>query len=201
MNKSTEIHRWRSRVAGSDHPLTGYGKRLLIGAISVFDSMTTRCWRLRSRASTWPVAESRFLAKVEKPFVLFWHQASGGLMAARLVIGLFESKGIAEDACNRLKTEGVPASEIALKVLSAIGPIPSTMEPELEAAFLSPVILSNFRDSFAPYIRNGETIVCVQALTDERGELAVDTLKLYAPLQVGVASPSSDPNAMTIDLR
>jgi len=122
-------------------------------------------------------------------------------MAARLVIGLFESKGIAEDACNRLKTEGVPASEIALKVLSAIGPIPSTMEPELEAAFLSPVILGNFRDSFAPYIRNGETIVCVQALTDERVELAVDTLKLYAPLQVGVASPSGDPDAMTIDLR
>jgi hypothetical protein len=29
-------------------------------------------------------------------------------MAQRIVIGLFESEGIAEDACNRLKTEGVP---------------------------------------------------------------------------------------------
>ena len=122
-------------------------------------------------------------------------------MATRLVIGLFESSGIAEDACNRLKTEGVPASEIAFKVLSAIGPIPSTMEPELDAEFLSPVILGNFRDTFAPYIRNGETLVCVRALTDEQVELAVDTLKLYTPLQVGVASPSSDPNAMTIALR
>ena len=122
-------------------------------------------------------------------------------MATRLVIGLFESKGIAEDACNRLKTEGVPASEIGLKVLSEIGPIPSTMEPELDAAFLSPVILGNFRDSFAPYIRNGETLVFVQALTDEQVELAVDTLKQYAPLQVGVAMPTSDPNAMTIALR
>ena len=122
-------------------------------------------------------------------------------MATRLVIGLFESSGIAEDACNRLKTEGVPASEIALIVLSKIGPIPSTMEPELDAEFLSPVILGNFRDSFATNIRNGETLVCVRALTDERVELAVDTLKLYTPLQVGVASPSSDPNAMTIALR
>jgi hypothetical protein len=122
-------------------------------------------------------------------------------MATRLVIGLFESKGIAEDACNRLKTEGVPASEIALIVLSQIGPIPSTMEPELDAEFLSPVILGNFRESFASYIRNGETLVCVRALTDEQVELAVDTLKLYTPLQVGIASPSGDPDAMTIALR
>jgi hypothetical protein len=119
----------------------------------------------------------------------------------RLVIGLFESRGIAEDACNRLKTEGVPASEIALKVLSKVGPIPSTMEPELDAAFLSPVILGDFRNSFASYIRNGETLVCVLALTDEQVELAVDTLKLYTPLQVGVASPTGDPNAMTIARR
>jgi len=57
------------------------------------------------------------------------------------------------------------------------------------------------RDSFAPYIRNGETLVCVQALTEEQVELAVDTLKQHAPLQVGVASPSADPDAMTIALR
>ena len=49
-------------------------------------------------------------------------------MAARIVVGVFESEGIAEDARNRLKTEGVPASDIVLKVLKEIGPIPSTME-------------------------------------------------------------------------
>jgi hypothetical protein len=113
-------------------------------------------------------------------------------MASRIVVGLFESEGIAEDARNRLKTEGVPNSDIFLKVLSAIGPIPSTMEPELEAGFLGPVILGNFRESFANYIRNGETLVCVQALTDERVELAVDTLKLYAPLEVRVVPSAED---------
>ena len=122
-------------------------------------------------------------------------------MAARLVIGLFESEGIAEDACNRLKTEGVPPGDIVLKVLSKIGPIPSTMEPELEAAFLSPVILGNFRDSFAHFIRNGETLVCVRAPTDERVELSVGTLKQYAPLQVGVAAAADDPGALAIDRR
>jgi hypothetical protein len=107
-------------------------------------------------------------------------------MAAKIVVGVFESEGIAEDARNRLKTEGVPARDIALKVLKEIGPIPSTMEPELKAQFLGPVILGNFRESFAHHIRNGETLVCVHATTNERIELAVGTLKLYAPVEVKV---------------
>jgi hypothetical protein len=45
-------------------------------------------------------------------------------MAARIVVRVFESEGISEDARNRLKTEGVPASDIVLKVIKAIGPIP-----------------------------------------------------------------------------
>ena len=115
-------------------------------------------------------------------------------MAARIVVGVFESEGIAEDARNRLKTEGAPASDIVLKVLKEIGPIPSVMEPELEASFLGPFILGNFREDFAHYIRNGETLVCVQAPTDERVELAVDTLKQYAPIEVKVVSDAEDPN-------
>ena len=53
-------------------------------------------------------------------------------MASRIVVGLFQSEGIAEDARNRLVTEGVPSSAIALKVLQKIGPIPQVMEPELK---------------------------------------------------------------------
>jgi hypothetical protein len=107
-------------------------------------------------------------------------------MTSKIVVGLFESEGTAEDARNRLKTEGVPASDIVLKVLKEIGPIPSTMEPELDASFLGPVILGNFRESFATYIRNGETLVCVLASTDEVVESVVDTLKQYAPVEVKV---------------
>jgi len=116
-------------------------------------------------------------------------------MASRIVVGVFQSEGIAEDARNRLETEGVPGSDIVLKVLQKIGPIPSVMKPELEADFLGPVLLGNFRETFATYIRNGETLICVQALTDERVELAVDTLKQYAPLEVKVVSGAekSDP--------
>lgn len=112
-------------------------------------------------------------------------------MAAGIVVGLFESEGIAEDACNRLRTEGVPADDIVRKLLREIGPIPSTMEPELEASFLGPVILGNFRESFARYIRNGETLVCVRAPTDERAELAIGTLQQYTPIEVKIL-PAAD---------
>ena len=115
-------------------------------------------------------------------------------MAPRIVVGVFQSEGIAEDARNRLKTEGVSAGDVVLKVLKEIGPIPSTMEPELGVSFLGPVILGNFRKSFAHYIRNGEMLVCVQALTDEQVELAVGTLKQYAPIEVRVVSSAEEPN-------
>ena len=115
-------------------------------------------------------------------------------MTARIVVGVFQSEGIAEDARNRLRTEGVADTDIMLKVLKEIGPIPEVMEPELDAGFLGPMMLGNFRQDFAHYIRNGETLLCVQAPTDERVELAVDTLKQYAPIEVKIVSPAEDPN-------
>ena len=84
----------------------------------------------------------------------------------RMVVGLFHSHGIAEDARNRLKTEGVPASEVALRVLEPIGAVPPTMEPELEALSVDPLVFGNVRDTFAGFIRNGETAVFARAATD-----------------------------------
>ena len=82
--------------------------------------------------------------------------------------------------------------DLLLNRVKEIGPIPSVMEPELEADFLGPVILGNFREDFAHYIRNGETLVCVQASTNEAVELAVDTLKQYAPVEVKVVPSAED---------
>ena len=87
----------------------------------------------------------------------------------------------------------MPTGDVLLRVLKEIGPVPSTMAPELEAAFLGPVILGNFRETFAQYIRDGETLVCVQAPTDERVELAVGTLKQYAPIEVKVVAAAEEP--------
>jgi hypothetical protein len=118
-------------------------------------------------------------------------------MAARIVVGVFQSEGIAEDARNRLKTEGVPDSDTVLKVLKEVGPVPEVMEPELDAGFLGPMMLGNFRQDFAHYIRNGETLLCVQAPTDDRVELAVDTLKQYAPIEIKVVHPRQGSERLT----
>ena len=100
----------------------------------------------------------------------------------RRVVALFQSSGIAEDARNRLKTEGVPGSEIALNVLKPRGPIPPTVADELEALSVDPLVWGNVRETFASFIRNGETAVLVRAVTDEEVEFATDTLRQYAPI-------------------
>src|SRR5215467_8905403 len=97
----------------------------------------------------------------------------------------------AKNCCRALPVRGyrrgrVPAVDIGRKVLKEIGRPPETMEPELEAGFLGPLLLGNFRETFAPYIRNGETLVCVQAATDEQVEMAIDVLKLYTPIEVRI---------------
>ncbi|MBO0735431.1 MAG: SPOR domain-containing protein [Alphaproteobacteria bacterium] len=100
----------------------------------------------------------------------------------RIVVGLFESRSLAEDARNRLKVEGIPTSDMALRVLNPTGAIPSTMEPELDALSVDPLVFGNVRETFAKFIRNGETVVIVLAPTDEEVELAAYVLRLYAPV-------------------
>jgi hypothetical protein len=107
-------------------------------------------------------------------------------MASRLVIGLFQSSGIAEDAIHRLITEGVAPGDIAHKVLKEVGPVPQTLAAELAALEVDPLVFGNVRDSFAQFIRNGETAVFVRTLTDEQVEFAADILKLYVPITVQI---------------
>jgi len=113
-------------------------------------------------------------------------------VATRLVIGLFHSGGIAEDAVHRLITEGVAPQDIAHRVLKEIGPIPPILQPELAAMEVDPLVIGNARESFARFIRNGETAVFVRALSDEQVEFASDVLKLYLPMTIEVA-PLPDP--------
>src|SRR5215475_4903326 len=107
-------------------------------------------------------------------------------MAERLVIGLFYSSGIAEDAVHRLITEGIAARNIAHRVLKEAGPVPPTLQPELAALDVDPLVIGNAQESFARFIRNGETAVFVRALRDEQVEFANDILKLYLPITIEV---------------
>lgn len=105
-------------------------------------------------------------------------------MAARLVIGLFPSSGVALDAYHRLHTEGFPKSRLAHRVLKETGPVPPTVQPELEALQVDPMVLGDARHSFARYIHNGETAVFVEAADDSEVQSAADILTIYAPLVV-----------------
>jgi hypothetical protein len=115
-------------------------------------------------------------------------------MSPRLVVGLFRSSGIAEDARNRLKTEGLAVSEIALKVLKPTAPLHPTSGPELEALTVDPLTFGDVQQTFARFVRNGETVVCVRAASDEEAEFAADTLRQYEPIAINVLSFSSELN-------
>ncbi|MGC2200658.1 MAG: hypothetical protein WA633_11010 [Stellaceae bacterium] len=109
-------------------------------------------------------------------------------MASRLVIGLFHSSGIAEDAVHRLITEGVSPRDVAHRVLKEVGPTPPILDPELAALEVDPLVLGDARESFAQYIRNGETAVFVRAISDEQVEFATDVLELYLPITIEVVA-------------
>ena len=107
-------------------------------------------------------------------------------MTSRLVVGLFHSSGIADDAVHRLMTEGVAPQDIAHRVLKEVGPIPPTLQPELAALEVDPLVPGNVRQGFAQFIRNGETAVFVRALDEEQVEFAADILKQYVPITIEV---------------
>jgi len=103
-------------------------------------------------------------------------------MAVKFVVALFESKGIAEDACNRLRTEGVPPTDISLMLLRETAPLSA-----LETPTPDPLLLDDVRHRFAEFIRNGETALFVRTQNEAEIDMAVDTIRQYAPLRIRVA--------------
>ena len=99
---------------------------------------------------------------------------------SQIVVGLYPSRGIAEDAVNRLRTEGVPDSDVFLKMLSEVAPGSATAE--FTAFDPDPVLWSNVRNTYERYIHNGETVVLVRAETDAEIELASNVLRIFEPL-------------------
>ncbi|MBV9827082.1 MAG: hypothetical protein JO001_15665 [Alphaproteobacteria bacterium] len=109
-------------------------------------------------------------------------------MAREFVIGLFRSKGIAEDAAHRLRTEGVTADLIALIVLHDYASS-DVIAPELAALSVDPFVWGDARNSFAPLIANGETALFVAVETEADAQDAVDTIRQYSPALIRVVTP------------
>jgi hypothetical protein len=110
-------------------------------------------------------------------------------MALKFVVGLFESRGIAEDAVNRLKYESVPATNVFVLLMhETTAGVPAAMTPELAALEVDPFVVGNVRETYAPFIHNGETAVFVRAHTEEEVDVAVATIRLYAPIKIKVVA-------------
>jgi len=116
-------------------------------------------------------------------------------MAEKIVVALFPSRGIAEDARNRLRYGGVPEDALFLLTLRETTPLPAHMTPEVEALTLDPLVVGNVRETFAPYIHNGETAVFVNAASEADVDFAVLTLKQYFPLKIVALSAAGHPAA------
>ena len=114
----------------------------------------------------------------------------GQMIVGQVVAGLYEAKGYALDAYNRLHTEGVPHSDMALVVIHDIAPVPNAVrEEELVALSVSPLILGDVERTFARFIKNGETAVIVSAPTAVDVEFVTDILSLYDPLAIELIIP------------
>ena len=108
-------------------------------------------------------------------------------MAGQIVVGLYESKGYALDARNRLHTEGVPLSDLAVVVIHDIAPLPGHVRDEEPAALsVSPLVFGDVETTFAQYIKNGETAVIVSAVTADDIEFATDVMRLFDPLAIEI---------------
>ena len=114
-------------------------------------------------------------------------------MSEQLVVGLFQSSGIALDALHRLHTEGVPASRLAHRVLREIAPPPPTVRAELAALQVDPMVLGDVQKSFVKFIHNGETAVLVSVADEDDAKFAADILKLYDPLAIQIVRSSGRP--------
>jgi hypothetical protein len=112
-------------------------------------------------------------------------------MGLRFVLALFDSKGLADDAGGRLVTEGVAAEDVAVRVLHEIAPIPPKMNSELAALDADPFVWGNARETFARFIRNGETVVSVRARTEAAAQFAIDTLQQYVPRAIEILVPEN----------
>ena len=107
-------------------------------------------------------------------------------MATQVVVALYESKGYAQDARNRLHTEGVSEDNYAHTQLKEIDLVASTSKAGLAVLSIDALVFGNIRDRFAKFIGNGETAVLVRAESDADATYASDVLRLFTPIAIEV---------------
>jgi hypothetical protein len=117
-------------------------------------------------------------------------------MPDQVVIGVFPTLGDAEDVRTRLVYEGVPGVDIAIRVLKAVEEKHKTLAPKREENFIDWIFGTDLPEKYVRLIRNGETAVCVRARTAEEAEVATNTMRQFAPLDVDCVTPGEEAAAL-----
>ena len=110
-------------------------------------------------------------------------------MPGDIVIGLYRTRGRAEDVRDRLVTEGVPAMDIELRELAHDTVIPPQATPQTMFSFMDWLFGTDLPQRYGVHVTNGETAVSVRGRTDKEIVTATATMKLFAPLHVEVVTP------------
>ena len=112
----------------------------------------------------------------------------------KTVVGLFRTSGSADNARNRLKTEGFSEDRMTLKVLKETAPARSAIPEELDTESLNPffAILGDLVQPYVSYIRNGETVLLVRGLAGNDAEDVARILQFFDPLRVDLISERDD---------
>jgi hypothetical protein len=112
----------------------------------------------------------------------------------KTVVGLFRTSGSADNARNRLKTEGFSEDRMMLKVLKETAPARTAIPEELETEDLNPffAILGDLVQPYVSYIRNGETVLLVRGLADNDAEDVARILQFFDPVRVDLISERDD---------
>ena len=112
----------------------------------------------------------------------------------KTVIGLFRTSGSADNARNRLKTEGFSEDRIMLRVLKETAPARTAIPEELATESLNPffAVLGDLVQPYVSYIRNGETVLLVRGLANNDAEDVARILQFFDPLRVDLISERDD---------
>jgi hypothetical protein len=107
-------------------------------------------------------------------------------MAEKIVVGVFSALGEATNARHRLEYEGVPAADIAVRVLKETEKRPESLAPGGVEGPFDWLFGTDLPGRYVDIIHNGETALAVRARSDEEAEVRRDIVGLFQPLRVEV---------------
>jgi hypothetical protein len=107
-------------------------------------------------------------------------------MTEQIVVALFSALGEATNARHRLEYEGVPAADIAVRVLKETEERPESLAPGGVEGPFDWLFGTDLPGRYVDVMHNGETVLAVRARSDEEAEIRRDIVNLFMPLRLDV---------------